>query len=503
MKLNKYTVSIILFVAIIIVVNVLAEHLYFRLDLTEDHQYTLSKATRDILKNLEEPVTVKAYFSKDLPAQLTKTKDDFRDMLVEYGRLSGQMLVYDFVSPNENDELEREAQQNGIQPVMINVREKDQMKQQRAYMGAVLSQGDRKEIIPIVQPGLAMEYTLSTSIKKLSVKDKPVVGLLQGHGEASMSDLSQVAQELRVLYRLENVYLTDTSSVPPYINTLAIVRPTDTIPPVVFRRLDEFLGRGGNLFIAMNRVSGNLQNQYGMGLYTGLGPWLRTKGLVVNENFLIDANCVNATMQQQIGNAIQISSIAIPNIPRLNNFADHPITSGLEEVIFQFASTMDFTGDSSVTYTPLVFSSDQSGTQPAPQYFNYTKRWTQADFPMHKLVVGAALEGKLSGDADSKMVVFSDGDFPINPSGRQQQLNPDNVNLMVNSIDWLSDDTGLIALRTKGVSSRPIKQLEDSTRSLLKWLNFLLPILLVLIYGFLRFQYRKNQRVARMEADYS
>jgi hypothetical protein len=207
-------------------------------------------------------------------------------------------------------------------------------------------------------------------------------------------------------------------------------------------------------------------------------------------------------MQQQIGNAIQISSIAIPHIPRLNRFADHSVTSGLEEVIFQFASTMDFMGDSAITYTPLVFSSDQSGTQSAPQYFNYTRRWTQADFPMQKLVVGAALEGNLAGDANSKMVVFADGDFPVNPGG-QQQINPDNVSLMVNSIDWLSDDTGLIALRTKGVSSRPIRQLEDGTRTLLKWLNFLLPIVLVLIYGFIRFQYRKNQRIARMEADYS
>jgi gliding-associated putative ABC transporter substrate-binding component GldG len=502
MKINKYTISIILFVAIILVINILSEHLYFRLDLTEENQYTLSKATREILHELQEPVTVKAYFSKDIPAQLIKTKNDFREMLVEYGRLSGQMLVYEFVSPNENEELETEAMQNGIQPVMINVREKDQMKQQRAYMGAVLSLGDRKETIPVVQPGLAMEYTLSTAIKKLSVTDKPVVGLLQGQGEPGLNELKQVGQELSILYRIETVRITDSTFIPGYINTLAIVRPTDTIPPVVFRRLDEFLGRGGRLFIAMNRVSGDLQNQYGTGLYTGLESWLRGKGLVVNENFLIDANCVNATMQQQIGNAIQISSIAIPHIPRLNRFADHSVTSGLEEVIFQFASTMDFMGDSSITYTPLVFSSDQSGTQPAPQYFNYTRRWTQADFPMQKLVVGAALEGNLAGDANSKMVVFSDGDFPVN-SGGQQQINPDNVSLMVNSIDWLSDDTGLIALRTKGVSSRPIKQLEDSTRTLLKWLNFLLPIVLVLIYGFIRFQYRKNQRIARMEADYS
>jgi len=124
------------------------------------------------------------------------------------------------------------------------------------------------------------------------------------------------------------------------------------------------------------------------------------------------------------------------------------------------------------------------------------------DFPLQNQVLGAALEGNLGGNTYSKMIVIADGDFPINAGG-QQQVQPDNISLMVNSIDWLSDDTGLISLRTKGVSSRPIKQMEDSTRGLLKWLNFLLPIILVLIYGIIRYQYRRNQRVARMEVDYS
>jgi gliding-associated putative ABC transporter substrate-binding component GldG len=410
------------------------------------------------------------------------------------------MVVFEFISPNEDEEIEREAMQNGIQPVMINVREKDQMKQQRAYMGAVLSLGDRKETIPVVEPGLAMEYTLSSAIKKLAVVDKPVIGLLQGHGEAGLNDLMQARQELEVLYTLENVYISDSTTIPEYINSLTIIRPTDTIPPVVFTNLDAFLARGGDLYIAMNRVTGDLQNGYGSSLYTGLEKWLSDKGLLVNDNFLTDMQCVSATMQQQIGNAIQISSVEIPYIPRINKFADHPVTQGIEEVILQFVSTMDFTGDSSLTYTPLLYSSEYSGTQPSPQYFNYQRRWTQRDFPLGSLVVAAALEGPINGNPDSKMVVIADGDFAIN-QGRQQ-VNPDNISLMVNSIDWLSDDTGLIELRTKGVSSRPIKQMEDSTRSLIKWLNFLLPIILVLFYGLLRMQYRKNQRVRRMEANY-
>ena len=501
MKTRKYTVTIVLFVAIIILVNLLAEQFFFRIDLTENGQYTLSKATKDILRDLDEPITVTAYFSKDIPAQLIKTRNDFQEMLVEYGKISGQMVVYEFISPNEDEELEMEAMESGIQPVVINVREKDQMKQQRAYMGAVLNLGERKEIIPVVEPGLAMEYTLSTAIKKLAVTDKPSVGFLQGHGEPPLNELAQVREELDILYSVEAVTVTDTTPIPSYIKSLAILRPTDSIPEPELRELDRYLGRGGKLFIAFNRVTGDLQSGYGSGLTTGLESWLRDKGLYVNENFIIDQNCVSATMQQQIGNAIQISSIAIPYIPRINQFSDHPVTKGLEEVILPFASTLDFMGDSALAFTPILFSSEMSGTQSTPAYFNFQRQWTRADFPLQSQVLGGVLEGPIQGEATARLVVITDGDFAVNENG--QQVNPDNVSLLVNGIDWLSDDTGLIELRTKGVSSRPIKQLEDGTRSLIKWLNFLLPIVLVLVYGGFRYQYRKNQRIARMEANFS
>jgi ABC-type uncharacterized transport system involved in gliding motility auxiliary subunit len=312
--------------------------------------------------------------------------------------------------------------------------------------------------------------------------------------------MNQARQELGILYEVEAVTVTDSTPSPSYIETLAIIRPADSIPGTVFNELDRFLDRGGKLLLAINRVSGDLQGGYGSGLTTGLESWLRGKGVQVNENFIIDQNCVSATMQQQIGNAIQISSIAIPYIPRINQFADHPVTQGLEEVILPFASTIDFTGDSAVQFTPIMFSSELSGPQSSPAYFNFQRRWSQADFPLQSQVLAGILEGSINGGAPARMVVIGDGDFAVNDNG--QQVNPDNISLLVNSIDWLSDDTGLIELRTKGVSSRPIRQMEDGTRTLLKWLNFLLPILLVLIYGGIRYQVRKNQRIMRMEADY-
>jgi ABC-type uncharacterized transport system involved in gliding motility auxiliary subunit len=101
------------------------------------------------------------------------------------------------------------------------------------------------------------------------------------------------------------------------------------------------------------------------------------------------------------------------------------------------------------------------------------------------------------------MIVIADGDLATNPEGQQgNQINPDNVSLMVNSMDWLSDDTGLIELRTKGVTARPIEDMEDSKRTFIKILNFSLPILLIIIIGIIRYQNRQSLRIKRMEVDY-
>jgi len=112
-------------------------------------------------------------------------------------------VAYEFIDPLTDETKEQEAIQNGIQPVLVNMREKDQVKQQKIYMGAVLQMGDQTDVIPFIQPGAAMEYSLSRSIKKLAVIDKPAVGLVQGHGEPGLQEMAQVYQELSILYSFQ------------------------------------------------------------------------------------------------------------------------------------------------------------------------------------------------------------------------------------------------------------------------------------------------------------
>jgi gliding-associated putative ABC transporter substrate-binding component GldG len=502
MKSIKISTTIILISVIVVIINILAGTYSFRIDLTEGGEYTLSQATRDILKSLEKPVTVTAYFSKDLPPNIKDVGDNLKDMLTEYGKRSGGMVVYKFVNPNENQALEKEAVQNGIQPVMINVREKDQVKQQKAYMGAVVSMGEEKEKIPFMQPGSAMEYALSTAIKKLSVVDKPSIAIIQGHGEPAINEIARVYTELRVLYNVEPLTLTDTTVIPGKYKTIAIIRPQDTIPAPQLAILDNYLSHGGNIFLALNRVQGNFQNATGTAFSNGMESWLKGKGISVSDSFIIDANCGVVGVQQQQGGFTMTTQVQFPYLPVIHKFADNPVTKGLESVSLQFASPITFSGDSAVKFTPIAFTSDKSGTLTTPLYFDIQKQWQESDFPESGLVVAGILEGKLAGNIKSKMIIVSDGDFGIGGLNSGSQLPPDNINLLVNSIDYLSDDTGLINLRTKGITSRPIKKLDDGTKAFLKWFNFLLPIVLVIIYGLMRMQANRNKRIKRMEVDY-
>jgi len=502
---KKVRMSILLVLGIILLVNLIASRFFFRLDYTADQRYTLSNATKDILNQLNEPVTISAYFSEDLPPNVEQVRQDFRDMLVEYSSNANGLIVYEFINPSENQESETKAQQNGIQPIMINVRERDQMKQQRAYLGAIVQMGDRKEVIPFIQPGAAMEYALSTNIKKLSVKDKPTIALLQGHGEASLSSIPQLYQQLSILYSVEPIEFSDTTGVPSQYKTLVVIAPNDTIPPLHFKYLDDFLNKGGKLLLALNTVSGDFNTGMGNKVSTGFETWLKQRGIEVEENFVIDASCSNIMVRQQQGPFMMNTPVQFPFLPAITNFTKHPITDGIESVVLIFASPIRLTSpDTSLVMFPLAVTSEKSGVQNPPLYFDVMKQWTLSDFTLSSLPVAVLVESKVPGSAGYKMVVFSDGDFAVNGEGQNaQQLSEDNVSFMANAIDWLSDDTGLIELRTKGVTSRPLDpSLEDGTKTLLKYMNFLLPLVLIIIYGMFRFQLKRKKRNELMATDY-
>lgn len=497
---NRITYQLLMIVGVIILINILSERFFVRLDFTNDKRYTLSEATRNILRNLKQPVTVSAYFTEDLPPQYSNIRREFTDLLVEYGNISRGMLVFEMINPKD-EETEMAAMREGVQPVIVNIRERDQVKQQKAFMGAVVKMGDRKEIIPLIQPDAAMEYALSSSVKKLSVVDKPLVGFIQGHGQPPLSSLQQAMAGLLVLNNVEEVNLNDSPVNLSRFKSLVMLGPTETIPQEHISLLNNYLANGGNLLVALNRVDGDFTTLQASAVETGLERWLAEKGIIVESRMIIDANCGSVGVTQQAGFMQYTTNIRFPYLPVINKFADHPITKGLSNVLLQFASPVIFTGDSALVFEPIAFTSEKSDARSVPLYFEVQKQWTDRDFPQSNLAVAATLQGSISGGVPSRMVIFGDANFPVSGEPRQN-LQRDNVNLLINAIDWLSDDTGLVELRTKGVASRPMDEVEDGRKLFLKLLNFLLPIILIIVYGIYRMISNRNTRMKRMEDVY-
>ena len=501
MKNRQLITATVLVAGILLLVNLLAREYSLRLDFTADKRYTLNKVTKDILKELNDPITVTVYFSKDLPPKYSRIRREFKETLQEYGRRSDGKLVYEIINPNESKELAAKALKDGIQPLEVNIREKDQVKAIKAYMGAIVQMGQAREILPIVlaEP---IEYALTTRIKKLTTDKKPKIAFLQGHKEPPLALLTQLNQILNISYTPQALFLTDTTKIPEDIRTIAIIAPKDSIPPSHFRQLDEFMAKGGNVTIAIDKV--NLPRQLNQPLApikNGLEAWLKTKGVSLEDKLVIDAQCNKIAVPRQIGNLTVQSEAQFPYFPILSKFSSHPVAQGLDAVLYQFAAPLKFSGDPNKTFTPLAYTSAKSGLLPIKMPVSIEQNFASS-FTQPRQVVAAALEDKATKGKTpkSRMVVFANGGF-IAPQQRGQTLNQDNVNFMANAIDWLQRDTKMIELRTKQVQYRPLRQgMKEGFKAFIKYFNLLFPMLLVIGYGIYRNQKRKAIRRMRMSS---
>ncbi len=499
--IKKFKPGIVLAIVALILINFLSDRFFIRADFTADKIYTLSKATKDILNDLPKTITITAYFTKDLPPDIANVRNDFKDMLVEYYQRSKGKVVFEFIDPSDKPVDEEVAQRNGIQPLLVNVRAKDQVKQQKVYLGAIVKMGDNTDVIPFLKPGAAMEYALSTSIKKVSATTKAKIGFLQGEGEPEISAFPQFVEVISPIYDLEQLRVNDSSNDLLKYPTIIIAAPRDSFSKPKLEALDNFLDNGGNLFIAINRVDGNFEQMQGNSVNTGLETWLARKGVTVEPEFIVDASCANVGVNQQQGGFSYTTQVPFPYFPLISTFGKHPATAGLESVVLKFASPITFRATATNQFEELAKSSEKSGISKLPVQFDINKQWQESDFTSGSRTISALLQGKSKNGKIWKIIIVSDGDFAENGSGQNaQEVQPDNVNFIVNSVDWLTDQSGLMELRTKEVTSRPLIQIDDSKKVILKWFNFMLPILMAIGFGIYRTQLNRRIRSRRMAA---
>ncbi|MCF8029959.1 MAG: Gldg family protein [Desulfohalobiaceae bacterium] len=166
-----------LYIVVIVLVNVAGLSLNARIDLTENNRYSLTQLSKDTVSGLREPLTVKAFFSKDMPPQYAQTKRYLRDLLQEYASTAERNFNYEFVEVKSEGDSAQRAKQYGIDPVQVRVVSKDELKYTKVYMGLVLVHGDAVAKIPVVSSSGQLEYLLTSRMQKLRNKVSALLGL--------------------------------------------------------------------------------------------------------------------------------------------------------------------------------------------------------------------------------------------------------------------------------------------------------------------------------------
>lgn len=335
--------GIVLVGAILVLVNVIFAGVVLRLDLTGGKEFTVSKATKDVLRELKDLTTVTVYMSQDLPPQLATLRREISDLLDEYRTYGHGKVQVEFVDPTQDPQTEQRLRTLGIPQIMAQTVEKDQLQVKNIYLGIVVSYLDRQEVIPVVQDTYTLEYDLTSAILKVGRQEQYVIGVLAGPTE---HDLSKHMQGLRELlqkqFQVQPVNLRDgESAVPPEVNLLIVAGP-NRVPERVQYQIDQYIMRGGRVIVLIDPIrlpeDGTLQ---GMPVDSGLEALLAHYGVRVQKSMVVDrALCAQASFS---GGYIRYT-IPYPYwpkaVPDLLNRQD-PITNRLESLVLPWVAPLE------------------------------------------------------------------------------------------------------------------------------------------------------------------
>ncbi|MFP4162943.1 MAG: GldG family protein [Chitinispirillaceae bacterium] len=540
---TELAVIIAAVLAVVALVNYGASSLFRRIDLTENKQYTVSKASKKLLRGMDDIVNIKVFFSNDLPPETYNTVTTVKDLLSEFQNLAGNKLRITYENPSEDKDAADAARSFNVPEVTLQTVKKDKAQAMKGYMGIGIGYGNKKESIPIIQNLNNLEYDLAQGIMKVMRDSEPKVGILKTQSgdfipnqvspqmnaqqETTEKKYAPLFDELRRDYTVNTVDISKGEPIDEDIKTLIIPGGTNFTDRQLFE-IDQFFMNGGNLIAMTDPVSISFQQgARGIVQETKILDLLEHYGVKVERNLVQDASCSHVAIPKNVGPFTFNERVPYPYFVRIGSKGfnkDNPAVSSHSELVLAWASGLTFKADTAnteqqkVKATPLVSSSDQSwitagsfDLQPKAEY----------DVPEEDKLEPQVLAAHLSGDFSSyfkgKSVppvkdASSDTAQPISlsPEDASRSVNPSNSkgNLVVigdadfvsdqnttksnllfmhNLVDWLSLDDNLIQIRSRVLKDKTIDAnvLEEGSKTpnMIRLANILTMPLLVIIVG--------------------
>lgn len=533
-------VEFLLWCGIVVLINIIVSQYFFRIDLTEDKRYTVASTSREILENMDDVVYIEVYLTGDqLPSDYKRLERSLREMLDEFRVYAGEKVQYKFLDPNlEVDDTRRSRvyqylAQKGIKPAAIPTNEGEiyifpgaMMVYKEKELPLMLLNGNRAagEAEMINQSIEGIEYELISGIRQLTQGNKKSIAFVQGHGELEPSSLSDLNNTLSSFY---NVYSLDIKKVKTLENyeSVVIARPQTAFSEEEKYLLDQYVMNGGKVLFYIDALQIHMDSIGESGTLAipyehNLDDMLFRYGVKVNANLVQDMQATLIPMYVgEMGDKPQVRMTPWRYFPLLNNFGDHPVVKNNDVIYSRFTGTID-TVKADVKKTPLVFTSrfskvyngpvrvdlNDARKQPDPKEFNqgpyavayllegsFTSLFKNRPLPVRDTAFKA--EGK-----PTRIFVAADADIiknEITRRGQQLQevpLKQGNKDFATNVMDYMMDEKELINLRAKEITLRPLDKIAvKEDKSMWQVINLVLPVVLIILFGIIRYYLRKKK----------
>ena len=545
--MSKILKNNIILILSIIALNIVGFWVYFRADLTADKRYSISESSKNLLKNLNDEVVIKVYLDGDgLPGGFERLKRAVKETLVEFKYFGKDNIDYQFINPYDGSEEERntlfkQLVEKGMQPTNIFAKEDGKKVENLVFPYATIWYQNKEVPVLLLKANLAqdsqtklnqsyenVEYELATAIHKLTNIKKKKIGLLSEFTNLQPINFAGLINTLQEYYDL---YIIDSKKSPSFagLDALIVPKPDKPVDDSTKAKIDQYIMNGGRVLFFVDGLkvdSVGLEGSFAQPLDVNLDDMLFKYGVRINKNIVKDG--LNAAIIPMVvgnmGDKPNIQPMPYRYFPLINNFSSSLITKNIDMVYTKFTASIDpVNGNDGLKKTPLLLTSQYTKVLNAPALITYNEARTDTDETEYQggvKTVAYLIEGTFKSilqksftnseikttSVPTKILVCSDGDIIVNeidrktgnpyPMGfdRFSQHQYGNQDFVINTLNYLLDEQGLLTAKSKSVGLRPLDKLKVNNQKT-KWqlINIVLPLILLLIFGFLRFYYVKNK----------
>ncbi len=551
---SQSIIRMVLLLGILVLVNVIAQFAFKRIDMTQEKRYSLSNSSKDLAKGLDDIVYFRIYLAGDLPPGFLKLKNSLKEMLDEFRIYSNENIEYEFIDPSANPdekqrvELYKQLSQKGLYPTNLEENEKGQQSQKIIFPGAIVNYRSQEIPMQILKSKFGgnsdvmlnnsienLEYEISTVLRKLSREKSTSIAFLRGHSELPTKKISDAANGLSDFYIVDTVNINGRLNALKDYKLLIIAKPDSAFDEKDKFVIDQFIMKGGRVLWLIDKLAMDMDSlekrstNVAIPLELNIDDMLFRYGVRINSDFVLDMQAAPIpVVTGYVGNQPKQEIFPWFYYPLLSAESKNPIVNNLNMIKTEFASSIDTIETESVTKTVLLSSSKLSRLQMAPARVSLNILREKADpqmFNRRNVPVAVLLEGSFNSNYENrlpeaiatskdidfksksentKMIVVSDGDVIasyVSKKGNVYPLGYDrftrqtfgNKSFILNCIDYLCDNNGVLELRSKEIKLRLLDPAKIEEPLFIQWLNVILPTIMIIIFGMIFSFIRKRK----------